>query len=400
VTLVVATLAGEIGIKGRSTRSRMVRELVRNVSAVVQLRSWSVEGGVLTLEVDGDPSALSRVFGIAHYATATEVRYSDLADLVSRASQLLSETVKGRRFAVRARRLGEDRFTSLDVARELGAALRPLSAGVDLESPEVEVHVDVRSRGLAYVYVNPREGARGLPVGVAGRTVALVSGGIDSPVATWMMMKRGVVPVMLNLALGREQHRRAVLEEAKVLRAWSGAHDLRVYFVDGLPVLSALANVKGYLRVVVLKRVMYRLAETLARAVGAHSITTGESLSQVSSQTMWNLEAEERGISLPVLRPLIGMDKDEIVALARRVGTYDISARVPEYCAVAQESTTRATPEEVDEAERAMGLDYRGLIEGAEVYVVGRAEVVRVEGQRAAEKEAEKRSKWPDIVSS
>jgi Thiamine biosynthesis ATP pyrophosphatase len=142
----------------------MVRELVRNVSAVVQLRSWSAEGGVLILEVDGDPSALSRVFGIAHYATAAEVRYSDLADLVSRASQLLSETVKGRRFAVRARRLGEDRFTSLDVARELGAALRPLSAGVDLESPEVEVHVDVRSKGLAYVYVNPREGARGLPV--------------------------------------------------------------------------------------------------------------------------------------------------------------------------------------------------------------------------------------------
>jgi len=258
----------------------------------------------------------------------------------------------------------------------------------------------VRSRGLAYVYVNPREGARGLPVGVAGKTVALVSGGIDSPVATWMMMKRGVVPVMLNLAIGREQHGRAVLEEAKVLRAWSGAHDLRVYFVDGLPVLSALANVKGYLRVVVLKRVMYRLAETLARAVGAHSITTGESLSQVSSQTMWNLEAEERGISLPVLRPLIGMDKDEIVALARRVGTYDISAHVPEYCAVAQESTTRATPEEVDEAERAMGLDYRGLIEGAEVYKVGRAEVVRVDGQRAAEGEAEKRSTSSDIVSS
>jgi thiamine biosynthesis protein ThiI len=115
---------------------------------------------------------------------------------------------------------------------------------------------------------------------------------------------------------------------------------------------------------------------------------------------MWNLEAEERGISLPVLRPLIGMDKDEIVALARRVGTYDISARVPEYCAVAQESTTRVRPEEVDEAERAMGLDYRGLIEGAEVYVVGRAEVVRVEGQRAAEKEAERRSTSPDIVSS
>ncbi|MGC9072210.1 MAG: tRNA sulfurtransferase [Acidilobus sp.] len=370
MTLVIATLAGEIGVKGRTTRSRMVKELIRNVKAYVSLSSWSAEGGVLVLDVDGDPSPLSRVFGIARYAIATEVLYSDLNDLVSRALPAARDSVKGRRFAVRARRVGESRFTSLDVERELGAALRPFSAGVDLESPDVTVNVYIRAQGLAYVYTKQREGGRGLPVGVAGRTVALVSGGIDSPVAAWMMMRRGVVPVILNLAIGREQHKRAVLEEARALRVWSGAHDLRVYFIDGLPVLSSLVRVREPLRVVALKRVMYRLAEALARKVRAHSITTGESLSQASSQTMWNLDAEERGISIPILRPLIALDKDEIIGLARRIGTYEVSSRVPEYCAVAQASTTMAMPEEVDEAEGSMGVDYDALVRGAEVYFV------------------------------
>ena len=381
MTLVVATLAGEIGIKGRATRSHMVRELVKNVSSVVNVRSWRALGGLLVLDVDGDPAALSRVFGIAHFAVAQEVRYDDLNDLVAKAEQLVEGEVRGRKFAVRARRVGEDRFTSLDVQRALGDALRPHSAGVDLSSPEVTVNVYIWGRGLAYVYVNQFEGARGLPVGVAGKTVSLVSGGIDSPVATWMIMRRGVVPVVLNLALGTDAQVRAVLDEVRVLRAWSGAHDIRVHVVEGAPVLASMSAVRPHLRVVVLKRVMLRLAEALARRVRAHSITTGESLSQVSSQTMWNLEAEQRGIGLPVLRPLIAMEKDEIVEMARRVGTYDISAKVPEYCAIASSSTTRATPEEVDEAEASMGLDYVKLVEGSREYVVRAGGVVEPAGR-------------------
>ncbi len=375
MTLVIATLAGEIGVKGRRTRAHMVRELVRNAAAYVDVRSWRALGGALLLDMEGDPSQLLRVFGVAHYAVAHEVTYSDLRDLVSKAAPMVEGAVRGRRFAVRATRVGERRFTSLDVQRELGGSLEPVSAGVDLGSPEVTVYVYLWSQGVAYVYVNPQEGPRGLPVGVAGRTVALVSGGIDSPVAAWMIMRRGVVPVLLNLAIGGEQHVRAVLEEARVLRGWSGSHDLEVYVVDGAPVLSALANVRRWLRAVALKRVMYRLAEALARRAGAHSITTGESLSQVSSQTMWNLEAEERGVGLPILRPLIALEKDEIVALARRVGTYEVSARVPEYCALAASSTTRARPADVDEAEGAMGLDYERLVERARAYIVRRDRV-------------------------
>lgn len=371
MTTVVATLAGELGIKGRPTRAHMVNELIRNVSATVRLRSWRAYGGTLVLEVDGDLSALSRVFGIAHYSAATPVKYEDLQDLTRKASALVVEDVRGRRFAVRARRAGgEDRFTSTDVNRELGAALLQASAGVDLESPEVTVYVDIVERGLAYVHTGLAEGARGLPVGVAGRTVALVSGGIDSPVATWMIMKRGVVPLVLNLSIGGEEHRRAVLEEVRALRAWSGRHDIKVFFVDGIPVMKGLAEVRRELRVVTLKRVLYRLAEALAIREGAHSITTGESLSQVSSQTMWNLEAEEHGIELPVLRPLIAMDKDEIAEVARRIGTYSVSAKVPEYCAIAQASTTRARVEDVIKAEQAMNLDYRELVKSAEVVKV------------------------------
>lgn len=366
MTAVVATLAGELCIKGRQTRFHMVRELLANISAVVRLRSSRVYGGLLVLDVDGDPSALSRVFGLAHYAVANEVRYDDLGDLVRRAAELTANDVRGRRFAVRARRLSEDRFTSLDVNRELGAALLGGSAGVDLESPEVTVYVDMVERGLAYVHTSLQAGPGGLPVGVAGRTVALVSGGIDSPVATWMIMRRGVVPVVLNLAIGGREHREAVLSEVKLLRPWAGRHDIKVYFIDGVPVMKALAEVRRPLRVIALKRVLYRLAEALARIEGAHSITTGESLSQVSSQTMWNLEAEEHGIELPILRPLIAMDKEDIVRVARSIGTYGVSAKVPEYCSLAGPSTTRASVSDVLEAEKSMNLDYAALVRSAE----------------------------------
>ncbi len=371
MTLVLATLAGEVAIKGRGTRSRWVRELVNNVAAAVNLKSWRAVGGTLELEVEGDYAGLSRTFGIAWYAPATAVNYSSLQDIVAAAERLFADAVRGRRFAVMVRREAEDRFTSIDVERAVGEALTKYAAGVNLSEPEVEVHIRV-SGGRALMFSDIKEGPRGLPVGVAGRTVALVSGGFDSPVATWMMMKRGVVPVILSVALGGQAHREAVLREAEVLRSWSGAHDIRVYFVDGAPVFEALAKVKDSMRSVVLRRVMYRLAEALARRVGAHSITTGESLSQVSSQTMWNLEAESRGVSLPILRPLIGFDKDEIVGLARRVGTYSISEHVPEYCAVAIPANTRAWPEEVDEAEKAMGLDYVALVKSAEAYLVAR----------------------------
>ena len=380
----LATLSGEVAIKGAGTRSFWVRELVKNVAATVPLKSWRVVGGYIEMEVDGDPSPLSRVFGLASYAPAVQFQYSDLDDLVRKAEPLAAEAVRGRTFAVRARREGEGRFTSLDVERALGAALAKYARRVDLTSPEAEVHVLVRS-GTAYLFTNPARGARGIPVGVAGKTVALVSGGFDSPVAAWLMMKRGVVPVVLNLLLGPRSYVEQVLAEVQVLRQWSGAHDIRVYFVNGFDVLKGLSEVRQSLRVVVLKRVMYRLAEALARRVGAHSITTGESLSQVSSQTMWNLEAEEAGISLPVLRPLIGMDKDEIMELARRVGTYSISEKVPEYCAVAQSSKTMATPGEVDDAERALGLDYARMVAEAEVYVVARDGVRRRAARGAQE---------------
>ena len=384
MAVVIATLAGELGIKGKATRSHMVSELIANIKSAVNLKDYQVMGGTLVLNVEGDVGGLSRVFGIAKYAPAVQVKYSDLSDLVAKASEAAKDDVKGKRFAVRSSRShDEDRFTSMDINRALGSALLPYSGGVDLEDPEVTVHVDVVSRGLALVYTDARQGARGLPVGVAGRTVSLVSGGIDSPVATWMMMKRGVVPVMLNLDFGGGAQRQAVLEEAKVLRAWSGRHDIKVYFVDGLEVLKSLAQVRRDLRVVVLKRVMYRLAEELSRREGAHSITTGESLSQVSSQTMWNLEAEEYGISLPVLRPLIGMDKDEIVSLARRIGTYELSSKVPEYCAISQSSTTRANLEDVVSAEQAMNLGYRELVSSAEVVKVTRDGLVRAGSQEA-----------------
>ncbi|MEM4139016.1 MAG: THUMP domain-containing protein, partial [Sulfolobaceae archaeon] len=267
---------------------------------------------------------------------------------------------------VRVKRVGNHNFTSLDLARSIGSSLYKYSSGVDLGSPEAEVYVYVRYN-KAYLYKEVYEGPKGLPVGTSGRTIVLFSGGFDSPVATWFMMKRGNVPIILNFLLGGNIHKEIVLNEVKLLREWSGSNSLYVYLVNGIKVQMKLASVEPKIRIVVLKRVMYKTAEVLASRLGAHSITTGESLSQVSSQTVWNLEATEYGISLPVFRPLIGFDKDEIIKYSKIIGTYELSSKLPEYCVISANSTTRAKVKDVIRAEESLEIDYNKLIDEAEV---------------------------------
>jgi tRNA uracil 4-sulfurtransferase len=336
-------IAGEIGTKSPRTRRRFLRVLVKNVRAA--LERHGVPGRVqpqwsrLRVETDDRgraTEALARVFGLHSISDAVALRFDTLDDLVDQAASLFRDRVAGRTFAVRVKRSGEHSFRSGDVAVALGNALIGDSAGVDLGHPQVEVRLEI-VEGTAYALLHSTRGAGGLPLGVGGRAVSLFSGGFDSPVAAWMAMRRGIVLDLVVCDLGGCGQVDAALEVARELATrWAPGVEPRARVVDLAPVVAALrAGVEPSIRQVLLKRAMYRAAALVASRARAEAIVTGEALGQVSTQTLRNLAVAEQAAGLPVLRPLIGMDKEEILVRARSIGTHDASLRVQEHCAIA-----------------------------------------------------------------
>lgn len=377
---VLVRLAGEIGTKARATRRRFLRRLTLNVERA--LGSSGLEARVhqewSRLLVDADDCgaarrALARVFGVHSAAEVVEVGFTSLEQLVDSLVPLYGPRVEGRSFAVRARGQSKLGFGWRELAVVLGAALRPLAERVDLEQPEVEVPVMLEGE-RAFAVLEVTSGPGGLPLGVGGTAVALLSGGFDSPVAAWQVMSRGVGVELLICDLGGCGQVEQVLSVAGTLAAeWAPGWGLRAHVVDLTPVVSALLErVPGRLRQLLLKRAMYRVADRLAREVGGEAIVTGESLGQVSTQTLRNLAVCERAIELPVLRPLAGMGKEEILRRAREIGTYEASSRVVEHCSIAGGRVlTWASPELVESVERDL-LDTVGGLAWVEAALEGR----------------------------
>lgn len=360
----IARLGPEIHTKSARTRRRFLRALVHD--AIVALRRQRVSGRVsqqwTRLTVQGpDPAAiraaLSRVFGIGSLWEAEELTFSSLPDLARQVEARMADRVSGQTFAVRSRRRGETTFTSRDVAVAVGAALLPHSAGVDLRNPQVEVLIETHP-GVANLVVESTPGPGGLPLGTGGRALALVSGGFDSPVAAWRVMRRGIELETLTFDLGGcGQVDEALAVASRVAVDWAPGHPARAHVIDLAPVVAALVGrVDSRLRQLLLKRAMYRAGSLLAAEIGAEAIVTGESLAQVSTQTLRNLAVCEQASSVPVLRPLVGAEKEETIEMARRIGTHDASAAVQEHCAIAVGPVeTWANPAEVRAAEEAVG---------------------------------------------
>ena len=353
-------IAGEIGTKSSRTRRRFLRILAGNVRAALAHAALpgTVESRwsrlfVETPDPDRARDVLSTVFGVHSISDVAVLRYRDLSDLVEQAAALYHDRVAGKTFAVRPRRSGDTGFSSRDVAVKLGDALLSVSAGVNLDEPEVEVPIEVVDR-KAYAILASTPGAKGLPLGSGHPAVALFSGGFDSPVAAWMVMRRGTALDLVVCDLDGCGGPDVALEVAHAMASrWAPGVEMRAHVVDLVPVVEALRrDVESRLRQVVLKRAMYRAATLVAGEVGGEAVVTGEVLGQVSTQTLRNLAVAEDAAGVPVLRPIIGMDKEEIIALARRLGTHDLSARVQEHCAIATGRVeTGARLEEVVTAE-------------------------------------------------
>ena len=252
-------------------------------------------------------------------------------------------------------------LTSVEINRELGTfVLERVKTRVDLDNPALTIHVEVLPRE-AFIYFDREPGPGGLPVGSSGTVVSLLSGGIDSPVAAWRMMKRGCrvefvhfhsVPYLPAMS---QQKARALVERLTQWQFFS-----RLYLVPfGEIQREVVLAVPPPARVVVYRRLMVRIAEAMARATGAHALVTGESLGQVASQTLPNLARIDEAATLPILRPLIGMDKLEITAQAERLGTFEISIEPDQDCCtlfVPKHPSTRMAVDELQALEERLDL--------------------------------------------
>ncbi len=362
--LVLLRLAGEVFIKSRRTRSAFIKRLRQNLTDALSDAPGeaSVEGGWDRLYVrytdDAVLDLLPRVFGISSFSPVDRVVDADLDTIVETAAASFTEAVRGRTFAVRARRAGSHRFRSRDIQIQVGSRLLDSSAGVDLDDPEVEFSIEVRN-DLAYLFSHRVPGAGGLPLGVEGKAITLLSGGYDSAVAAWLMLKRGITQDYVFCNLGGDAYERAVVQVGKLVADdWSYGTRPRLHVVDFEEPLRALReSAREKYWQVVLKRLMYRAASQVGHHLNAQAIITGEAVGQVSSQTLANLRAIEPAADLPVFRPLLGFDKEEIIDRARIVGTAGLSSQVKEYCAIAPgRPVTSATVEAVAAEEAKLDL--------------------------------------------
>ncbi len=362
----------EISLK-RGNRPLFLRHLRRNVErALADTGPAAIEqlSGRVLVDLEDHPAPeaardrAARVFGVASVTLA--YRTPSTLDAMK---ALLDRLLEGRSFAsfrITARRAFKTYpMSSVDLNRALGAfVMARVPTRVDLEHAEQVIHVEVLP-AETYISLDRVEGPGGLPVGSSGMVAALLSGGIDSPVAAWRMMKRGCRVLFVHfhavpyLPATSQAKARALVE---TLTHWQYASRLHLVPFGEIQ-REVVLSVPPPLRVVVYRRLMLRIAQELARGAGALALATGESLGQVASQTLENIACIDEAATLPVLRPLIGMDKLEITTTAQRIGTFEISIEPDADCCTLftpRHPATRTTLDEIRAVEA--GLDLERLV--------------------------------------
>jgi thiamine biosynthesis protein ThiI len=371
----------EIALKGKN-RPWFLNRLVRNLRfGLSDLDVPEIRTPMGRLEIIlGNEAAwpevrerLTRMFGLANFSLARRVPlHSAVRDLTqgnavdlaviadALVKDLPTESVESFRIAVRR---ADKRFSipSPEVERLLGRRVQDARGWkVDLSNPAMKIGIELLPKE-AFYYFGKLPGPGGLPMGTAGKVAALLSGGIDSPVAAWRMMKRGCTTTLIHFHsypfLSRTSQDKA-RELAKILTQYQFRSHL--YLVPfGELQRQVTLSVAGPLRVVIYRRMMFRIADRLARMRGAHALVTGEVVGQVASQTIDNMTAIDSASSLPVFRPLIGMDKDEITAQAEKLGTYKTSIVPDEDCCTLftpRHPATSARRHQIEEAERTLPI--------------------------------------------
>jgi thiamine biosynthesis protein ThiI len=378
---VIIRFGGELWLKKTWTRRLYERRLVRNIKNV--LKRYEViyseivrRHGRLFLRTDSAVEAahrLARIFGVSSVSPSLETS-SKLEDIVDRSVFMAGRALKEHnRFAVRCRRVGDQSYSSADVCRVVGQHIldefgEKLRLKVDLDRPDAKFGVEVRN-DEAFLYSEVVNGVGGMPLGTQPRVLGLLSGGIDSPVACWLVMKRGcpVVPVYLdNTPFTDETTTKRALNVAEALFDWAIGFPRKVYVVQhGENLKKIIENCSRRFTCLLCKRLMYRIAERLAEMMKAEGIVTGEAIGEQASQTITNLRVLNDAVKkYPIHRPLLGFDKAETETIARKIGTYEISSRKARGCtAFPSQPATMAKLEEVIAAEEKLKI--KEMVENA-----------------------------------
>lgn len=357
----------EIALKGRN-RYLFEDRLIANISAALRGKIGKMEKLEKRIFFEADEiyagevkAALAKIFGIEWFAEVHEVK-KDRDAIMDKAIELLgNEQLKNKTIKVETKRGDKTLpFTSMELSRDAGEALiGKLGCKVDVHNPDITIHVEILRGDRAFIYFEKSRGAGGLPTGCSGLCVSLLSGGIDSPVASWMLMRRGAKIIFLHVhalpdASDVEKSKIAAL--ARELAKWQGG--AKLYLADYSEFYKKTLSIPPKYELVLFKRFINMLAQEVAKREGALAIISGDSLGQVASQTLENISAASSGVHIPFFRPLIGMDKQDIIQLAQRIGTYDISIKEYKDCCslVSESPETRANAEFVEKLAENMGL--------------------------------------------
>ncbi len=364
--------SSEIYLKSRRTRRHFMPILRANLEAALGAavpdakvrqrgnQEFEVRTGDLTTAAE----AAATVFGVDRIDRVLPIDATSLDQITRDVVRLAAPSVDNRKFAVRVRRSGDHDWRSHDAEVAIGSALIDRSAGVDLSNPDFTVRV--RVEGTAGVVVAESwRGPGGLPVGTQSPCLVMLSGGIDSPVAAWMMMRRGCPIDMLHFQLECNQADHALAVGHQLATRWGHGAGINLHVVDFEPVKKELGvSAQAKYRQVLLKQLMTEAAHRVARELQIPLLVTGDSLGQVSSQTAANLIEIDKYAQAPVLRPLLAMTKQEIVDRARVIGTYELSTRAREVCDLS-EGKPVATAAATYRLRKGMSLLRTGLIDDA-----------------------------------
>ena len=367
---------GELVLKGLNRRSfedKLQANIHRRLHPYGQFRVYTRQSATYvepkdgSCDVRGAYEALTKVFGIAGLSLARPCE-KDKDAILACAKEFLDDQLRAARtFKVETKRADKTfPMTSIQLSQYVGGELHEAydNLEVDLHHPELTVYVEVRDYA-AYVHTQPQPGAGGLPVGINGRAVSLLSGGIDSPVASWMIAKRGVALEMVHFfsyPYTSPEAKEKVLELARLLTPWTGR--LTVHVVPFTAIQEELRrSCPEELFTILMRRFMMRIACAVAEKNGIQALVTGESVGQVASQTLEAMACTNAVCTVPVLRPVVGMDKEEIVRIARKIGTFDTSILPYEDCCTVftpKHPKTRPQVGDLEEAEKA--LDVAALV--------------------------------------
>lgn len=364
---------GELALKGlnrssfESTLAKNIKRRLNGVGAFRVIRSQStitVEPQEENFQIEEAVDRISKIFGIAGYERAAAAE-KNMNEILKAAPEYLRESLLNvTTFKVNAKRSDKQfPIKSPEICCMVGEAILNSfpHLSVDVRNPQLTVTVEIRDKS-AFIHGNQKKGAGGMPVGTGGRAALLVSGGIDSPVAGWMMAKRGIVLTAVHFAsppFTSPQSEQKVHDLLSQVAKYAGA--ITLFTVPFTEIQEQIRdNCPEELFTLIMRRFMMRISSEIAKKEDCAALITGESLGQVASQTLLSLACTDAAADMPVFRPLIGMDKDEIIAISRKIETFDISIRPFEDCCTVftpKHPRTRPTVELIEKAEEALSID-------------------------------------------